>query len=310
MADHGKRLVFIGAATIDTIALVPRYPGADERVVVDDLARAGGGPAATAAVVAARAGHDAALIAAVGDDAEGDEIIEGLRAEGVDVSGVARVSGSRSASTLITVAAHPPTRAMCNRPGPTLVLSGNEFLEAVDGASWVHADHHGWPLIASVWPPLTQSARPLLSIDDGHATLQLDPGVADLYVPTLDVLQHRSGRMNVSEALAWALEAGCGAAVATDGGSGSYGMAAGVAEFHEPAAVASIVSTLGAGDVFHGALVSALASGLELHSAVHSASEVAARSCEALDGRTAIPRRSDASPRSAAVSSAAAGMEK
>ena len=41
--------VCVGVITIDTIALVDKYPGEDERVIADEISRAGGGPAAVAA---------------------------------------------------------------------------------------------------------------------------------------------------------------------------------------------------------------------------------------------------------------------
>ena len=50
-----------------------------------------------------------------------------------------------------------------------------------------------------------------------------------------------------------------------------------------------VVSTLGAGDVFHGALVACLERGLDLRDALTRANACAALSCRALDGRSAIP---------------------
>jgi sugar/nucleoside kinase (ribokinase family) len=50
-----------------------------------------------------------------------------------------------------------------------------------------------------------------------------------------------------------------------------------------------VVSTLGAGDVFHGALVAAHVRGLTLARALEYANTVAALSCRGLDGRSAIP---------------------
>ncbi len=47
-------VTFVGAATLDGIALVPQFPQPDERLVAEEIAYAGGGPAATAAVAAAR----------------------------------------------------------------------------------------------------------------------------------------------------------------------------------------------------------------------------------------------------------------
>jgi len=50
-----------------------------------------------------------------------------------------------------------------------------------------------------------------------------------------------------------------------------------------------VVSTLGAGDVFHGALLACLARRLALRDALVHANACAALSCRALDGRSAIP---------------------
>jgi sulfofructose kinase len=49
------------------------------------------------------------------------------------------------------------------------------------------------------------------------------------------------------------------------------------------------VSTLGAGDVFHGTLLACLVRGLPLRNALVRANACAALSCRALDGRSAIP---------------------
>jgi sulfofructose kinase len=49
------------------------------------------------------------------------------------------------------------------------------------------------------------------------------------------------------------------------------------------------VSTLGAGDVFHGALLAYLVRGALLRDALAAANGAAALSCRALDGRSAIP---------------------
>ena len=56
-----------------------------------------------------------------------------------------------------------------------------------------------------------------------------------------------------------------------------------------PAFPVEVVSTLGAGDVFHGALLACLARGLPLRDAAVRANACAALSCRALDGRSAIP---------------------
>ena len=49
------------------------------------------------------------------------------------------------------------------------------------------------------------------------------------------------------------------------------------------------MSTLGAGDVFHGALLAGLVQGRPLRETLELANTAAALSCRALDGRSAIP---------------------
>jgi sugar/nucleoside kinase (ribokinase family) len=60
---------------------------------------------------------------------------------------------------------------------------------------------------------------------------------------------------------------------------------------HVPATPATIVSTLGAGDVYHGALLAAVAAGLPLVDAAAFAGRTASASCAGLDGRSAIPHQ-------------------
>jgi sulfofructose kinase len=56
MVRSKLEVVCVGVATLDTIALVAKYPAADERVKAEDLQISLGGPAAVAAVTLARLG--------------------------------------------------------------------------------------------------------------------------------------------------------------------------------------------------------------------------------------------------------------
>ena len=113
-------MVCIGLATQDTIFALPRYPRPDDRVVADEVVVAGGGPAATAAVALARLGVDVAFVGAVGDDAVGDAIREGLERERVDVSGLRVVPGARSPHSSILVTGSE--RAIVHNPGTAALV--------------------------------------------------------------------------------------------------------------------------------------------------------------------------------------------
>ncbi|MGM9471334.1 PfkB family carbohydrate kinase [Pseudarthrobacter sp. YS3] len=293
-SDGPPLLVFVGAATTDAIALVEKYPHPDSRTVAEELVHAGGGPAATAAVAAARAGARAAFIGSVGADADGDRIIADLSAEGVDVSAVSRSTGHPSGTSIIVVTRSGSSRAIITRPGPPLDLGGNNARALLSEAAWVHADHMGWPALKTL-PDGAGALR--LSVDEGNPIPELNLRGVDLYVPSLDRLAARFADSRSSDPdvlLRLAKDAGAAMVVATQGSRGCWGLGPDKAVIHVPASAANIRSTLGAGDVFHGILLTSLAAGTGLQEAMEYAGEAAAKSCEALDGRSGIPRRTPA----------------
>lgn len=282
-------LTFVGVAAYDTIACVQRFPQPDERLVVDDMIVAGGGPAATAAVAAARRGASVAFVGVVGDDSAGAQIIAGLAAEGVDVSHVVTQPGIRSATSIVIVDTSRSSRAILNLP-PTPLHHADlpaATRDRLARADWIHVDQAGWATVADWWR--STEARPRLSIDAGNPIEGFSAAGIDLYVPTISALRHRFGDAEPEVLLQWALDEGAHTVVATDGRRGAHVLREGDSPFRVAAVDGPVVSTLGAGDVFHGALLAAVARGESLADAVAEASGVAYQACQALDGRSAIP---------------------
>ena len=296
-------LVFVGVATADAIALVDRFPEADERIVAQDVLFAGGGPAATAAVAAARLGMEAAIVSAVGDDAEGERIVQGLAAEGVDVSGISRVPGGRSGQSLVIIDGPHRTRAIVNRPGPEIDLGSNPAARSLIGAAeWVHVDQLGWRPVRRY---LDQLARPpRLSVDAGNPIPGYTQTGTALYAPTIQALRATYGTPegpdDTHALLQRAAADGAEIAVATGGGEGSFGIERGSGTLvHATPPAAEIASTLGAGDVFHGALLAGLVRSERgelagLDQVLAYATTVASLSCRGIDGRSRIPDHGEA----------------
>lgn len=276
--------VFVGAATYDAIALVDGFPGADERVVAQSVVYAGGGPAATAAVAASRLGARVAFVGTVGDDANGRAILEGLSDEGVDVTGVSVSHTQDSAASVVIVDRTRGTRAICNRPAPLIDLAPGAGL--IGSAPIVHVDHVGWgPLHASGLLPATAC----LSVDAGNDIPGFRADRVDLQVPTVEALRRQYGDLPVDDLLVRAVADGATVVVATDGSRGSHALTAAGQSAFVPALSVDVVSTLGAGDVFHGALVAAMVRRMPLRDQLAFANATAALSCRALDGRSGIP---------------------
>ena len=198
----------------------------------------------------------------------------GLEGEGVDVSELALVPGARSPQSSILVTGEE--RAIVHFPGtvPPLAPTGRAQ-ELMHAAEWVHADHAGYAAVP-------EGAR--LSLDGGNPVPGLDLGRVELYSPTETALSRDVG--SAEDALA----AGARLVVVT---RGAQGCSAWTSEGRVDAVPAPLdtppVSTLGAGDVFHGALLAGLVGGRDLAGALALANRCAALSCRALDGRSAIP---------------------
>lgn len=279
--------IFIGVSTIDTIALLDSYPAADSRTVTEHLERAGGGVAATAAVAAARLGGNVAFAGVVGDDDEGREIIVKLNAEGVNTDLVVVDENSKSATSVVIVTQSTATRAIITRQQINYQACVTDKLKtAISNTKIVHLDHAGYQLLPQLG--LTRGAGPKISLDHGNQISNFDPNQIDIYVPSDIRLSELHPTLDLESAVK-AQATKCNQdVIVTAGSEGSIAVING--QFaHAPAANVEVLSTLGAGDVFHGAIVMQYLQQQSVLATLIRSNAVAGLSCQGLDGRSAIP---------------------
>jgi sulfofructose kinase len=270
-----SKVLSVGIATVDTIVLVDKYPAANERVVALQSVRAVGGPATTAAVTMARMGIDVALSCVIGDDEAGRLILETLKREGVDTKNVIINPQITTATGTIVVSKSEQTRAIMVQPHrelPSKPANINDY-------GWIHVDQFGMQVLKN-WG-ISRGGSAKLSIDIGYATPGLNSADYDLYAPSENITTDVSTAVRDKNIV-----------VVSKGGDGSVysdGIQSGVI----PAISTDIVSTLGAGDVFHGALVATQVWKKPIAEAVAVANTVAGLSCRALDGQSGIPTKAE-----------------
>jgi len=97
-------IVVVGSVNLDLTAMVPRLPAPGETVTGAELGRYPGGKGANQALAARRLGADVFLHARVGDDANAEEALAMLRADGVDLSDCAVDAHAATGVALIVVA--------------------------------------------------------------------------------------------------------------------------------------------------------------------------------------------------------------
>jgi ribokinase len=153
------RIVVVGSTMIDLVAFADRLPEAGETVVGTRFLQGFGGKGANQAVAAARFGAQVTMVAAVGDDANGQSILANLVAQGVataDVaivratSGVAPiwVDGAGMNRIIIVAGANALVSpelaaAAVDRIGPAVVVGQFEIPQAATAAGFVAARRVG-----------------------------------------------------------------------------------------------------------------------------------------------------------------------
>lgn len=278
--------VCVGVITIDTVASVDKYPGEDERVVANEISRAGGGPAAVAAVAMSRLGIKSAIVGTVGDDADGKEVLNIFAREGVDTSGIS-IGTSATAGSVIVASKEHSARAISTRQPVIQAAMNDAAKKLIASALWLHVDHVGVKRLDEAG--ISRGKGPQISFDAGYGVETFDPIVVDLFVPTDRQMALRFPGVDLAVALENdSMKAG-NTVVATQGSAGSAGYSPETGLVSAPGFKVDVTSTLGAGDVFHGALVAQLIQGHHLQEAMRRANAVAALSCRGLDGQSMIP---------------------
>lgn len=263
-----------------------KYPTADERVIAEEISRAGGGPAAVAAVTLSRLGVRSAVVGTIGDDADGKEVLRIFENEGVDTSGIS-IGTTATAGSVIVASKEFSARAISTRQPVTQAAMNDAAKKLIASADWVHVDHVGIKRLDEAG--ISRGKGPQISFDAGYGVETFDPITVDLFVPTDRQMSLRYPGIDLAVALENdSMKAG-NTVVATQGSAGSAGFSPETGLVTAPGFKVEVTSTLGAGDVFHGALVAQLIQGHQLQEAMRRANAVAALSCRGLDGQSMIP---------------------
>ncbi|MBV7405882.1 sugar kinase [Enterobacter sp. ENT03] len=283
------RIVCVGITVMDRIYNVEALPTEGGKYVAHHYREVGGGPAATAAVAAAKLGAQVDFIGRTGDDATGDKLLAELESLGVNTRFCRRVKNASSSQSAVLVDAQGE-RIIINYPGPDLPPDA-DWLDALDFSQWdvVLADVR-WHDGAKRAFTLAKKAG-VMTVLDADVTPQ---GIGDLVALcdhaafSAPGLRRFSGHEDPLEGLYYAKALTNGQVYVTCGAQGCYWFDG--ADFrHQPGFRVNVVDTTGAGDVFHGALAFSLAQQQPINDAVRFASGVAALKCTRPGGRDGIP---------------------
>ncbi len=98
------RIVVVGSTNMDLVTQAPRFAGPGETLLGEHFVTVPGGKGANQAVAAARLGAEVALIGALGEDAFGHQLRQGLAGEGIELDHLAQLHDEASGTASITIA--------------------------------------------------------------------------------------------------------------------------------------------------------------------------------------------------------------
>jgi ribokinase len=292
-------VLVIGSSNTDLIVKAERIPRPGETILGGEFVTAGGGKGANQAVAAARAGGAVTFIARVGRDANGDRAVAGFAAAGIDVkyvirdptrpSGVALVFVGRGGENSIAVASGANDRLSPTdvrkakrafQPAWVVLLQLETPLKTI-GASIELAVAAGLRVVLNPAPARSLPARLL------ERVYLLTPNESEAELLTGVAVANERSAAKAADAL---LDRGVHHVAITMGSRGAFVAGPGVRQMIPGFKVKAIDAT-GAGDVFNGALVVALAEGRPLLEAARFGCAAAAISVTRLGAQPSAPTR-------------------
>ena len=288
-----KIITGVGAAVLDYLNLIEAYPQEEGSTHITQIIRQGGGACATAVVAAKRLGMYGQMIASVGDDEIGKEILDGLDNEGIDTTMIEVVPGGTSPHSEIMVNPETGTRTkfVCSSTLPPIEWNDDQ-IAVIKNSDILHVDGTRYDnAMAAI--EIAKQNHILVSVDGRHMEKDLEKNrkmaeQADILIMSAPYSRMVSGTGTAEDGLAYFADRGPKVLISTQGTHGGLAWIDGHVEVFPGYSVKAVDST-GAGDVFNGAFIAAYMRGYDVRQAIRYATIAAALKCTQIGGRAGIP---------------------
>jgi len=285
-------IAVLGSANMDLVMEVERIPRPGETVLGRRVQRYPGGKGANQAAAAARLGEEVAFFGKVGRDAFGEEILDHLRRDGIDVRAVERDAERPTGLAGIWVDEAGENAIAC-ASGANASVDANYVDRVLDRLRAADV------LLLQFEIPLETIAHLLRALPSERPTVIVDPAPAreisalpleriDVLTPNRSELQLLTGEPDVHAAARALLDRGVRAVLCKLGDQGACWVG------DETVCVGAVpvqtVDTTAAGDAFNGALAGALGR-RSIEGAIRWANVAGALATTRRGAQPSLPRR-------------------
>lgn len=285
-----KKVVGIGHAEVDHLALVDRYPDPESRVELAGFSIQGGGTVATALATLAALKVETSFVGKLSTDDFGEFILKGLEGLGVDTRHVVRQEGRLSPYAFTIVERESTRRTVFYTDGDLSPLDPKELaLDAVAGAQLLLIDgYHMAAQIKGAEEAKRAGARIVLDAGALHEGMGELVALSDILIASERYASEVAPRGEVEDSLIELHRMGPRIVVVKMGKEGSIGLE-GEKLVRQPPLQVPAVDTTGAGDVYLGGFCYGLLQDWPLERCMQVASAAAGLSCRELGSRAGLP---------------------
>ncbi len=292
-------IVVLGGINMDLVGTTENMPAPGETVFGQSFHTAPGGKGANQAVAAARLGAEVRMVGRVGNDEFGPVLLDGLRREGIDVSGVVTDPDNSSGIAMILLDGQKENYIVAIY-GANLACDHDQVQAveaALDGAD-VLLMQLETPLEVATEAARMAKGRGVWVVWDPAPALEMGRdayALCDVLTPNQSEAEYLTGTSvtaldSARDAARELVGEGVSACVVTMAEAGAY-YAAKDDEGFIPAYDVETIDTVAAGDAFSAALGVALAEGASLSDAIRYASAAGALAVTKRGAQEAMPYR-------------------
>lgn len=291
------QICIVGSINMDIVTYVDEFPERGQTIFGEKVVESPGGKGANQSISVAKQGKEAALIGCVGDDRHGDMLINGLKENGVNTSFMKQLENTDSGKTSIIVEK--------SAENTIIYLEGaNKELDQQYVKESIQQQTDCTMLLVQLETPYHVILEAMKTAKKQGITVVLDPApttyvteelleYADLVLPNERETESITGvdvvdEMTALAAVAFFRKKGVHRGVLKLGARGSYVFEQDALTFIEGIQVPA-VDTVGAGDCFAGAFVSAYVDKLSLIEAAKYSNIVAALKVTKHGAQAGIP---------------------
>lgn len=285
------KIVGIGAALLDILVTVDRYPQEDTKLQSMQTKFQGGGPCATALVAASKLGVESCYMGTIGDDLYGNFVRDSFASYGVGIDRLRTVENAQSFHSVVLLNVSNASRTcVWNRGTVTPPTEEDVDLEVLKNADFLHLDGH--QMATAIYASKKcKEFGVKVSLDAGNPYPGIDDllPLVDVLIPSEEFALKVTGCESAEEAAAVLYEKyHPEILVVTQGSRGGFIWENGKAVRY-PVFPVNAVDSNGAGDTFHGAFVAARVKGMDVYESAAFASATSALKCTRVGAQEGIP---------------------